>query len=473
MNKPKITITGSIKCENLPDHLYDAVLEVFKLENPLYEKLRRMGNDKALFAVKKHFMYYIINNDKKVIDQLGRGAEKFLKHLFIQEGVDHNCAHLTSKVKLEEEFYSPTLKLRDYQEGVLDHVNENVGILKLGTGFGKTIIALKLVERLQQRTLIVVPRAHLRDQFVEEIEKYYGFTPQILKGDGPSERKHFGKTKKIDVVREVDDGTPIALATIQTLQSMNKKGSLVKWKNKFGCVIADECHGYVTDKSRAIFREFKAHHLYGMTATPDREDGQGPAIMFTFGAVLVDKELPMAKPRVVEEIPFGKIPVMEYPDMIEEMVNHDERNIDIAGLAEDEVSKGRKVLILTKRVAHTKKIGEYLGEIMKVYEIYSDDKNKSELLNKLKKNELDFDIIIGTASLLGTGLDIPSLDTLIIACDLKSSILTKQGVGRITRLFEGKEDPVVIDIHDKSNGILHRQFLARRKVYQENGWLIN
>lgn len=463
MSKPHITISGSIKCENLPNDLYETILNVFKLENPMYEKLRRMGNDRAMRGMKKHFMYYILSDEGKTIDELGRGAEKFLKQAFIMEGIEHTFEHKTVKVALKEEFKSDSLVLRDYQEGVLDEVNENVGVLKLACGFGKTLISLKLVEKFQQRTLIVVPRTHLRDQFSAEIEKYYGFKPQTLSGD-----KKVKRFKKTTIVNEVDEDTPIVLATVQTLQSMKKKGELYKWKNKFGMIVADEAQGYITDKSRAVFREFNAHYLYGMTATPERTDQQTSAVFFTFGSILVERELPTALPRVLEYKVKAHVPVMEYADMILEMVENEERNKEIANVANEQIKQGRKVLMLTKRVAHLDLIEKHMNKD-DLIKVYAGDKDKSEVLSSLKKGDKDFKCIGGTVALMGTGLDIPELDALILCSDLKSSVLTKQASGRILRAFEGKDDPIIIDFHDASP-ILHRQHLARKKVYKENGW---
>ena len=86
----------------------------------------------------------------------------------------------------------------------------------------------------------------------------------------------------------------------------------------------------------------------------------------------------------------------------------------------------------------------------------------------LKENE-SCDVIIGTYSLAHEGLDIPALDTLLMATP-KVDII--QSVGRILRETQGKQnDPLVIDIVD-SWGCFMSQFNKRRKYYKETGFFI-
>jgi superfamily II DNA or RNA helicase len=84
----------------------------------------------------------------------------------------------------------------------------------------------------------------------------------------------------------------------------------------------------------------------------------------------------------------------------------------------------------------------------------------------LKQNERK-QIIIGTYSLAHEGLDIPSLDTIILATP-KSNII--QAVGRILRETTGKlNEPYVIDVVDHW-GPIQYQFRKRKKYYVDTGF---
>ena len=93
------------------------------------------------------------------------------------------------------------------------------------------------------------------------------------------------------------------------------------------------------------------------------------------------------------------------------------------------------------------------------------------MLKEFKNETKHFDAIVGTTSLLSVGLDIPALDTLIIACDMRSGILTRQSAGRILRLFGEKKEAEILDIKDGWNGILSAQYYKRYKTYKKMGWI--
>ena len=147
------------------------------------------------------------------------------------------------------------------------------------------------------------------------------------------------------------------------------------------------------------------------------------------------------------------------------LTESEERNILLMEVIGDLLKlSDRKILLLTDRRQHcldilemcTQKHGEtccglYMGGM------------KNE---ELKRNEAK-QIIIGTYSLAHEGLDIPSLDTIILATP-KSNIV--QAVGRILRETTGKlNDPYVIDFIDHW-GPIQYQFRKRKKYYTDTGF---
>jgi superfamily II DNA or RNA helicase len=157
--------------------------------------------------------------------------------------------------------------------------------------------------------------------------------------------------------------------------------------------------------------------------------------------------------------------------MVDLMINNESRNTLIVGLATVEVTADHKVLILCKRREHCKKLMEKL-ESLGAWYADSDDKDRTKVLLRMRGGLYNFNILIGTLALLGTGLDIPVLDTCIICGDLKSDVLCQQGAGRVLRLFEGKETAKIYDLFDNLNPIFKNQFYQRRKFYQSQKWEI-
>lgn len=347
------------------------------------------------------------------------------------------------------------ITLRSNQIPIVEEaIKKQECVIYAGTGLGKTLIAIELITRLGLTTTIIVHNTAMLDQFAGEIKKFLDYNPGII-GCGQKAIK------------------PITIATIQSLQADENILRLLAGNTSI--LIVDEAQNYVSPKRLKILNHFRPKYLYGLSATPTRskDDGRGPAVNFIFGPNTQYAENASLKP-VVEIIRSNEpIPVDDYHRIIDRVVDNANRNVLIQGIALGEALQTRKVLILTKRRAH----GQLLYDLFPphwrnsaVYLIDSADKGRNELIASFKEARRQFSIIIGTTSLLSVGIDIPSLDTLILAADMKSEILTAQSCGRILRLFEGKPDPKIIDIVDNKNAILWRQFRERLKFYQSKKW---
>jgi len=412
-----------------------------------------MGNRKALYTVPKEFTYY---GQTKEGLKVGRGLRAKMREHALSANIpifeeDLTVAPPTSKP------IKTNIKLRDYQYGIIEEINpqeNHEGILRCDTGWGKTVLALLIAEACQTRTLIIVPRLHLLEQFTDSVRKFTGREPGVIQGN-------------------TEDIRDITIASLQTLRRRNTHGKL---RGQFGLVIVDEAHQSVPIATRRVIQSFNPRFLYGLTATARRTDEQSEAIRFTFGPTLCDRKLEKHKPSV-EFLEFhGRIPVWEYAEMITNQIENYDRNQLIVNRIKEEVGKGRRVLVLTKRIDHYKHLASRLAtETPKLQlETVNSSSNKKALakqIEDLRSGASGFDCLLGTYSMLSTGLDIPRLDTLAIVGDLKSDVLTEQSAGRILRLFEGKKNPKIIDVWDKANPILKRQGYARQQFYREQGWM--
>lgn len=437
-------ITGKITLTNLSMELAEKIKRKLELPNQSYEQAIRR-NPRARFSLSPVIPYYEEigeGDDYRLV--VPRGVLENLRRYFEKEGI---------RVRVEDQRVSrlsvinTSIKLRPYQQGVdVEIARAEQGIVRCDTGYGKSIVALRVIERIGQRTLIIVPTVKLLNQFVYEIEQYTG------KSAGRIQGPNF----------DIQD---ITVATAQTLQKRVASGELSH--DEFGAIIVDECHGSITKRRIETIGYFSSRIRYGFTATARRTDGQGQAIKWIFGPIIVDKKIDRAKP-VVEMVEFkGKIWGQEYHDMIAEQVENVARNELIVELAEREIQAGRKLLILTKRINHYEILEQQIkGPLL--FKVRAG--GKDTLLQDIKEGTQDFNALMGTFSLLGTGIDIPSLDTLIIAGDLKSDVLQEQAIGRILRLFDGKPTPKIIDIHDTGNGILRNQGRVRKQFYKQQDW---
>ena len=429
------------------------IKEALTLPNPLWHRLQRMGNFKALYTCPKEFKYW--REDKKTGDLIvPRGLLQRLRS-FLQGATYVEKRQNNVPVSLKS-----SIVLREYQEGIPEQIiqYEN-GIVKCSVGFGKSTLALKVAELLGQRCLIVVPTSDIFNQFCDGVKMFFG-------------EKHLGVIRAGET--RIGD---ITIAMSQSLQRRIKERTIPNLSELFGIVWFDECHKSVSRENKKIVEFFNPFFLYGASGTPlDRTDEQGEAVKFLFGEIIVNATLPQKKPQV-QIIKWNQPIAMSwnYHEIIDAMVEDDARNAMIAEVIKQQVERGRKTLCLVKRITHFEKIQSYLERLdLRVRAVRSDlpHKDRKELVDTLRSTPDSYDVIVGTTSLLSTGIDIPCLDTLVIGGDLKSRVLVTQSSGRILRLFSGKQDPLIIDIWDTANPILKNQGKERQKQYKLNEWEI-
>jgi superfamily II DNA or RNA helicase len=142
------------------------------------------------------------------------------------------------------------------------------------------------------------------------------------------------------------------------------------------------------------------------------------------------------------------------------IVHNEVRNRWISEIAIKMHSSGRLPLILVKRVEH----GEILeGMIPNSTFVYgqTDIKKRKQYLNRMRDS--DCGITIATV-IFDEGVNVPPLDTLILAGSGKSSTRALQRIGRTLRPCAGKEDAIIIDFDDQHK-YLKDHSKRRRKIY--------
>lgn len=341
------------------------------------------------------------------------------------------------------------IQLRDYQKTLIEQaLLHKEGVISASTGSGKTLIFLEIIFRLKLTATILSPNTTIMQQIAEECRNFYNYDCGLI----------YAKEKNIKGI------------TVATFQSLFDNADLLRQlADHTSILIIDEAHGCVSRERRKVIEAFRPKYLYGATGSAFRDDGQTEAIFFLLGPIIGSYQGKFYKPEIEFVESDAQIPLDDYHAMVTKQIANDSRNALIAGLALGEALSGRKVLILTKRVEHAKTLA---NRLKMAFLADSSDKERNSMLAKFKKEPDSFGILIGTTSLLSVGVDIPSLDSLILACDLRGEVLTTQSAGRIMRLFEGKPTPKIIDIVDGRNTVFRRQALARLAIYKKNDWPI-
>jgi len=211
----------------------------------------------------------------------------------------------------------------------------------------------------------------------------------------------------------------------------------------------------------------------GLTATPERKDGLTRILYWFLGPEFFRVERAnQTKTRVVtisytcetfkNPPPVSRFGKLNMAGMISAVTEIAERNEMIVKTARDALNTGRRVLILSDRRSHCfelhEKIGEHSG-------LYVGGMSEHDLSESAKKK-----IVIATFQLAHEGLDIPVLDTVILATP-KSDI--KQSIGRIMRETPGKKnEPLIYDIVDRWS-VLNSMYRKRCVIYREGGFVFD
>ena len=166
--------------------------------------------------------------------------------------------------------------LRDYQvpivETYLNHVKDGGGgLLELYCGAGKTDTTVSMIGDINKKTIIIVHKEFLMNQWIERILKYYP-TARIGKIQGQT----------IDI-----DDKDIVIAMLQSLSMKEYPSSLF---DSFGFTIIDEVHHISSEVfSRALFK-LVTKYMLGLSATMNRKDGTTKVFKMFLGPVVYKLE---------------------------------------------------------------------------------------------------------------------------------------------------------------------------------------
>ena len=159
------------------------------------------------------------------------------------------------------------------------------------------------------------------------------------------------------------------------------------------------------------------------------------------------------KPYSKEELTFqGKICMAK---MINNVCGYEKRTQFIIELIKSLLPEDRRILILSDRRGHLTRMFELLKD-KKIDSVRFEGMNPKD-----RKETEDKLVVLGTYNMASEGMDIPSLDTVILASP-RSDI--RQSIGRILRK-KHKHQSVVVDIVDYFSCFI-RQGIKRRRVYK-------
>jgi superfamily II DNA or RNA helicase len=361
--------------------------------------------------------------------------------------------------------------LRDYQENIIDVYMKSVntpicknsdhncsgGILEVPCGRGKTVIALKIISLLKKKTLIIVHKEFLMNQWIERINEFL-----------PGAKVGIIQAQTFEV-----EGCDIVIGMVQTLYNKDYPSETFSC---FGLTIIDEVHRIGSEQfSKTLFKTITPYML-GISATVDRKDKLTRVLYMFIGEKVYSEKRNdddvvnvRALEYVSDDAEFNE-PLLDfrgqtkYSSMIVKLCDYGPRSDFIVRVIKDLIEEepdnqimilchNRSLLVyLYNSIMHKKiaTVGFYIGGMKQA--------NLQETETK--------SIVLATYAMAAEALDIKTLSSLVMVTP-KTDIT--QSVGRILRVKH--EKPIIVDIVDKHD-VFQNQWVQRRRFYKKCNYKI-
>ncbi|MCK5788774.1 MAG: DEAD/DEAH box helicase family protein [Chlamydiia bacterium] len=331
---------------------------------------------------------------------------------------------------------------------------------------GKTIMAMAMIANVGKKTIIVVTKEDIRDQWIAAAKMVLGLSMKdigLIQAD-------------VCAVK----GKKIVIAMIQSLSKSGKYPSST-WSD-FGLAVYDEVHLANADQFSNSIWLMPAKLRLGLSATPERKDGKDIVVRGHIGEtrvvwdvlglvpnIIVKRSgflLPMVTRKIKGQFKRVKLPhVAGRTNHVNKYLAHDKtRNKLIIDFLLSAYKKDRIMIVFSELKTHLDILYEMaiMRKIpMKDMGFYVGGMKKAEREEAKGKR-----ILFATYAMVSTGTDIPWLDTAILGTP-RSDVV--QIVGRVLREYPDKKKPIVFDIVDMDSSVFSGYYQKRIAWYSKIG----
>lgn len=353
-------------------------------------------------------------------------------------------------------------EMREYQNVIVDKYihqvtkSENAGmggggLLDVDPGKGKTVMALNVIARLRVKTLVVVHKSFLLNQWIERIQQFL-----------PAARVGMIQGQIVDI-----DDKDIVIGMLQSLSMKEYPRDLF---DSFGLSVYDECHHMSAEVFCRCMMKIVTKYTLGLSGTMVRKDGLTKVFKHFLGDVVHKEKNDTTSHAVIVKGIQYKVDDTEFNEteydyrgnpkfstMISKVCNYNRRSEFILDVLQNELATNpdQQVMIL----AHNRSLLEYFHDAIEHRKIATVGYYVGGMKDAALKLSESKKVIIATYAMASEGLDIKTLTTLIMASP-KTDVC--QSVGRILRVKHAS--PLVIDIIDPQD-VFRSQWLKRQTYY--------
>ena len=313
------------------------------------------------------------------------------------------------------------------------------------TGAGKTVCALAVAAAMGLKTLVIVHKGVLMDQWVERIRT---FLPGARVGR---------------VCQDVCEttGYDVVVAMLQSVERRDYPGL-----NEHGLLILDEVHRFAAAGFSRILFKVNAPHVLGLSATPERRDGLTPVISWWLGDVVFRLErenqrhvrVQTVYTRIAVPVKVNRMGRVDMCKFINSLCEHPARNDMLREVVGRLLREGRAILYLTDRRHHAEDMAANFPDHAQL--LLGGRKTRDPITDSHR-------LLCSTYSMCREGVDVPHLDSLVMASP-KGDI--NQICGRVLREHHARNfDPLIVDFVDEAH-VCFAQYRRRHDFYLSCGF---
>ena len=353
--------------------------------------------------------------------------------------------------------------LRDYQRDAVEAAfTKERGIIWVPTGGGKTELAVALARAIQGRWLFLVHRVSLLQQTMDRFKLRTGEDAGIV-GDGTWMPKRFTVTTFQTLMRKL--GTPEGRALIESVDG----------------VIVDEAHSTPAETYYRVVQSIRnARYRIGLSGTPlargDKKSvytvgALGPVIYRIRPELLIERGV-LSRPKIhlihVDHSQSNFAWDARWQDIYKEGVTeNDKRNVLIVEAVKQ---TPKPALVFVQHVDHGHRLMRLIHKAgMNAEFVYGNASLEQRQASIKRLVRGDIDVLICSV-IFQEGVDIPALQSVVIATGGASSIAAIQRVGRGMRMAEGKDSFTVWDVADRGHRWFEKHTKQRIRAYRREGY---
>ena len=388
---------------------------------------------------------------------------------------DNRCTGMPLDVSFNGTLYEEQMR---GAKAILKHDN---GILAATTSFGKTVVGAYMIAQRKTNTLILVHNTEIQKNWIEDLNKFLNINAEL-----PEYQTKTGRVKKRkSIIGKLYTGhnSMTGIIDVAIFSSLGRGAEIDPIIEQYGMVIMDECHHGAAQTVEDVIGSAKAKYVYGLTATPKREDGLEKKVFMQFGPIrfrYTAKERAEKQgidhfvyPRFTRLVSTSDIKVTEANRAV---IECDSRNEQIIADVENCIQNGRTPLVLTKYKEHAEILYQRLqGKANHIYLLQGGGSRKAKDEMRLQMRavpDAESIVLVAIDKYIGEGFNFPRLDTMMLTMPAASEGNIEQFAGRLHRDYDTKTEVIIYDYVDSHIRVLEKMYHKRLRTYKKIGYEI-